>query len=882
MRLAWGRAPRAALGSPVTVLVAVVTGLVVAFVAASTVFHVSASGSAAVQYVTAKRCPDESGLSIERGGRGLFATHQPDGLSERMEILTASARRNGLDTVRRTRYAAALPMTVGGKDAEGRLVARDGAQERIRPLSGGGTDGVWLPSQLAETFGASVGDELVLATDAGPVRLPVTAVYPTLSEPLDDFWCSQRSEVIKLVGVPERTIRPSVLLVSPELMSRLVADGLPVFIDRVQLAPAALPKDRAGAERLAAGVAAVRAEVEAMDLDRPVLADGRSRTFTQTTLGDRAAYPAASAGRAQQAVGSSLLPLTLTSLLVGLAAVAGLAGLWVQRRFAELRLLWTRGASPASLGGKAVLELGLPLLLGAAMGWAVAMVGAPLLAPAAELDPWAAPVAAVAAGIAWLVGVAVLAAAATGRVRRRFQPSTGTGVARRAARWMPWELLAAGAAVLSWRRLSDGALVVSAADLLPRVDVLALMFPLMCLAVLVGVGVRLAGPALRAGHRFRGWRLPAVLWAARRAAAQQRLTVALLAVAGLAVGVVAVGVGISATERAAVLDKGRLFVGSDTAVRLLATVPDEDLGIGPPAALRGSVTQIGVRDIDLNGERTRVLALDPATVTDGMPWRPEWGGGVGLAELVSRLGPADADGRAPVLAFGATDPQLLTPDGLAGVRVVGAVDTFPGREHADSMIVMSWEALATGDRRGFTRYVLTRGDTATVVRELEAAGEPTGWVFTAEDTNDALPFLVVAWTFDFFVTLGAVLAAVALAALLVVIEARRRATAVAHALLARMGLRARTLYVSQLVELAALAVCATVLGLFGGWLVLATASTKLDPAPFLSPAPVPASLVPLATLVALVAAAAVLLTAAVATRAAVRAPVRDLLRGVAT
>jgi putative ABC transport system permease protein len=262
-----------------------------------------------------------------------------------------------------------------------------------------------------------------------------------------------------------------------------------------------------------------------------------------------------------------------------------------------------------------------------------------------------------------------------------------------------------------------------------------------------------------------------------------------------------------------------------------------------------------------------------------MAWRPEWAGGASLRELAARLGPAGPDGRVPALAVGPLAGERLRLDGLPPVRVVGTASTFPAAEHAEAMLVMSWDGLALDYRRGFTRTLLTRADSGAAVRELEAAGETTSWVYTATGANDALPFLVVAWTFDFFVLLGTVLAAVAAAGLLVAIEARRRATAVAHALLARMGLRPRGLYASYVAELAGLALAAVAAGLFGGWSVLAVASGKLDPAPWLHPTPVAASLQPLGLAVALAAAVAVLAVAALAVRAALRAPVRELLRG---
>src|SRR5215207_9512717 len=114
VRLPWSRAPRAALSSLVTVAVAVVTGAVVAFIAAGTVFHVSSSGSAAVQYVNGRRCSDESGLRVERSMSGLFGRAIVGGLDPAVDRMRESAGRHGLDLVRRSRFGSQLPMTVAG------------------------------------------------------------------------------------------------------------------------------------------------------------------------------------------------------------------------------------------------------------------------------------------------------------------------------------------------------------------------------------------------------------------------------------------------------------------------------------------------------------------------------------------------------------------------------------------------------------------------------------------------------------------------------------------------------------------------------------------------------------------------------------------------
>jgi putative ABC transport system permease protein len=865
VKLPWLRAPRAGLASPITALVAVSTGLVLAFIAAGTVSYVSATGSAAVQYVVGRRCPDNTGVILASNARNFGPERVSGPASTPMPALRDAAARHGLDLVRRSRYAQPA-ITVEGREVTAQLLARHGAFEHLRPTSGGGTVGAWVPANVAQAHQLRPGSVLTLTTTTGAQQqLPVAAIYPTFVEPLDDYWCSQRADIIP--PLLAQSPKPPTIVVPDEVMDGLVAaDSMVAVTDRLQVTGSRPADSRTAADERASAVAAFRA-------------DAARILGSSVAFDDQAAFPAATGQRAQRAVRDSLLPLSGISLLVGLAAVVGLAGQWVQRRHAEIRLLWVRGASPAALGVKAVLELVAPLAVGCALGWVAARLAVPLLAPAPQLDPWVTGVSVAAAVTVWALSAVLLGVAAARRVRRRFQPGRRVWPrVARVARWLPWELAALAGAVASYRRLRDGALVVEPSRLLPTVDVLALMFPLFCLGVVVGVALRLAVLGLRASHRLRGWRVPAALWAARRAMAQHRLTAALLAVAGLAVGVIAIGSGVSATEQQAIDHKGRIFVGSDAAIRLITTVSDR---VTVPDAIRDTSTVISLQDVTIRGgnRNGRIIVIDPASFANGVTWRPEWGGGVQLGELLGRLGPVGPDGRAPVIQVGSAPAAAYLPDDdMPSFRPVGTVSTFPARGHADGMLVIAYDAMAGLDMRGFSRMVLTREDPKTAVQALESGGEPTGALLTAPAATDGLPFLAVAWTFNFFVPLGAILAVVAAAVLLVSIEARRRSTAVASALLARMGLRVRTLFASHVIELASLAALAGVAGMSSGWLVLAIAAQRLDPVPRLSPAPIPASLVPLAATTGALAALAVLLAAGLAVRSALRAPVRELLR----
>ncbi|KAA2251219.1 hypothetical protein F0L68_37995 [Solihabitans fulvus] len=863
INLPWQRSPRAALSNPVTIVVAVVIGLVVAFVASATALYVSATGSAAVQYENSQLCEGDTGLRIRE------ATNQPPVQGEREQRIKAAAAADGADVIRHVRAGGAA-LLIGGGHTNVLLVAKDHGLDNVVPVEGSGVDGVWVPTDLAAVLGLHAGGTLTIATRSGsttgPTTLPIAGVYRRVVEPAPPFWCSDEGYLVPHPEIGEAGAPPP-LLVAPALFDTLRDKGLAPQPGRIQFATATLPVTVTEQRRWSAQVDAMRRDVgQVLAQDAPAMTN-------------QAAVTLAAGESAQSTVLSSLLPLTGASLLAGLLAVFGLAGQWSQRRAAEIRLLWTRGARPVSLGGKAGLELGLPLLLGSALGWAAARLTVPLLAPAGQLDPWAGWVSAALAAGTWLLVLLVLVASAALRVRRQHESGRAgrlTPLLGKVLRRTPWELLAGGLAVLSWRRLSGGSLTVRPDSLLPTVDVFALAFPVLCIAVLLGLAARLAGWALRASHRRRGWRRPAALWALRRSAAQSRVTLALLAVAGLAIGVIVVGIGVADTQQNSIQDKGLVFAGANTVVRVANNVGDRP---ELPAPIRGRATRVLWDEPKLDdGRQGRILVVDPATYADGGGWQDRWNG-LSLAELLGKLGPADRDGTVPVIQVGSYQPARFVAPELAKVRVVATVPVFAGMMRAEGMLVAAWDAVPANVRGEYNQQVWTMSDSASVLKALQDNGMRPGRILRAENTTGHLPFLLIGWVFRFFVVLGSALIAVAAVTLLVSVETRRRSTAVAHALLARMGLRTRALYASHAAELTMLAALALLVGLGGGWLAVRLAGPELDPYPNLHPGTIPASVLPVAFGAVGGAAVAVLLVAAHAVLAARRAPVKELLRG---
>ncbi|GAB3909859.1 hypothetical protein GCM10029964_112330 [Kibdelosporangium lantanae] len=462
------------------------------------------------------------------------------------------------------------------------------------------------------------------------------------------------------------------------------------------------------------------------------------------------------------------------------------------------------------------------------------------------------------------------------RVRREF-----TAVEREPSpQWVkrvPWEVLAGVAAIVLWTTSDGQAVQVDASDLLPDVSLAALAFPLLCMVFFVGIVARLAGLLSRASHRLRGWRNPTVLWALRRTAAQRKVAVALLAVAGLAIGVIAAGVGIARTERESLADKSWTRVGADHAISLADSAGAPE---GVPASIAGQATRVAYTQVFVHDNITaRLMLVDPATFANGARWRDRWAD-TGLRDLLSKLDLPQPDGSIPVLVVGRYPLAQYVGQGPVVPKTTGvaAVASFPAMGPHDGMLVASWKFVTPDMRRGYVQQVLTNGDPAPVVAAMNAAGEKVAKVVDAASSTEELPFLVVAWIFAFFVVLGFALAAVAVVTLLVSVETRRRSTAVAHALLARMGLRARALFATHLVELSILAGTAAVVGVGGGWAVLAMVTRRLDPYPLANPVPQPASLDTVGLVTLAVAAVGVVLAAVYAVRAARRAKVKELLR----
>ncbi|WP_026315948.1 hypothetical protein [Actinokineospora enzanensis] len=848
MQVPWRAAPRAAGSSPMTVLVAFVAALLLAFVGAAAVLHANAAGSAAIGYQAGRLC-EQTVPPVADGNRVAL-----DDAQAVLRLARAKGQANGFPTMVGAVYSGVRQWDFGGRHPWSQFGYRDGAMDNLTVLEGGGRDGLWVPRSLADIAGIKLGDRGLQGT-----LPPVTAIYADVTDPAPAYWCAEERRVVANPLAPEGATGPMVWF--PTLESFATSMG-PVVGRNSAAVTVRFPVDRLpttvdeGADLVGRGQRVLDG----------ISAGLRAENKTQlVTLGNYFARPVDVARDASDTVRDAVLPLTVISLLVGLAGVGAVTVQWAQRRHAELRLLWARGAGPIALGWRAVLELAAPLLSGAVVGLVAARFTISWYAPSDQLTDGVVPLAAAVAGAVLVAALVVVGVVTASRAHRTFQAG-GTRRAGRAWRLVPWELLTAGAAYLAWARLHNTPTKLVFGQPLPQTaDAVGLAFPLLVVLTVALVTVRLARWGLRGTHRVSLWRVPSVQLALRRLAAAAGSAVGILLVGTLAVGTLTVGVGVADAQSTALDTKSGLFIGAESTTQIPTDVGRKGL----PPEIAAQATLVGV----LKTDDGMILVVDPATFA-----RSAWLGDHDPDDIAAQLAAlAPTGGGVPALRVGSAPDASLRLQRVGEVHPIGRTATFPligtGRGWVVSRAAVPdlreidvWQAWSSlpGER---------------LVAGLDAAHIYHLHLRTRAKALDGLPFLTVTWTFDFVTALGVVLAVVAAAALVLAVEVRRRQNALAGALATRMGLRQRTLVASHLTELGSLAGISVAAGSAAGAVCAAVSAPMLDPSPWLRPVAGAPDLVPLVSLTTSVAALVVALVCWAAVRSVNTARVGELIRG---
>ncbi|KAA9166365.1 ABC transporter permease [Amycolatopsis acidicola] len=852
--LPWRRSPRAAWSSPLTLFVAAVTALLSCFLATSAVLIAAASGGAAMDYLAGNACPDQYGPVVSK------AAISPAKVPAVLDTVQRQAAAHGFPQPVAGMYAGPfLPVSFG--DSGGHKVTlgyRDDAVAHLDNVRNTGRAGLLVGDGLTKLAPVAPGDSVQYRWAALPA---VTGVYHDLSVPPPRWWCSQQNSatIYAYANDPVQTV--------------MMATDRQTFLD------AARAVHLTGVS-LTAGfyLGTPRTTEQARDdLDRSkALISGIQADLARQGLGDAVSmqlpfeHSVQLAEEAESHVLVSILPLAAISVLVGCGGIVTVALQWYQRRYPALRLLAARGASPPALGGLAVAELGLPVLVGGVVGIVVARFTTGMYAPPGQIASGPQIRAVLVAAGVLVFCLVVLGAVAGWRAHREFQVGRR---ARASGRWrwlvfFPWELLTAATAYLGWSRLS-GYGTSKLGTPLAQVDPLALTYPVFVVLTAGLLVARIAWLLLRASHRVRVWSKPSLQLAIRRLASARAPVVGVLVVGVLAIGTLAAGSGIASGQRTALDTKSGILVGATTRVDV-----ETSLGLGRapmPEALRDTSSLIG----QTTGTGSVVLVVDPETLT-----RTAYLGSLrdDVEALLPKLAHPVAGGIPAIrIAHGSTQSTALP--GLPPAVVVGDLPWFPVLGENIGYVV-SRDALTPAQLDTIPRWTLL---SSSSLEQVSAALGAQGQTLTNRATQatalDALPFYVVEWTFSFVTVLGGVLGVVAVLGLFVAVEVRRRQNALAGALVLRMGLGVRALFGSHVLELGALAGLAVLAGIGCGVGVAAVAVPRFDPVRWLAPG----SVLPDQTAFVLAVLAAgvlvVLLAASIAVRSVRTARTAELLRG---
>ena len=474
----------------------------------------------------------------------------------------------------------------------------------------------------------------------------------------------------------------------------------------------------------------------------------------------------------QKTVAGGVWPLSALATVAGVGLTAAAASLWIDRRQRELRLLATRGVSPAGLAGKAMLEVSIPIVAGAVIGTAFAAAMVVLFGPAPALDSQAYVGALTAGSVAVVVGFVTFALVVGLRVR--------ASEVRRSRRShlgaIPWELGLVALTVVAYRRLEKWGVPVGSGARVTEVDVWGLMFPVLFLITTVAIVSRVLAIAARP-LRSVSSRWPITGYVGAHRISRYKLAVlGLLAASAVATGVIGYSTTFDESLEATLRAKTLTFIGSDTAVRVLygETIPEIDM----PATVVGLQRDAW---IDVGGQtNVRILAIDPATFASAAFWDPTYSDD-SLETIVGRLAEPRRDGRIPAVIVDAPAdgpvPAAIVEQREVPVTFepVAQVTAFPGMNRVEPTVIVDAAALDALGVRIDQLELWVRGDTDEALAALDATGVRYAITRDANEIADRASFLTVSWTFGFMQAMGWAAGVLVIAGVAVYLDARRRA-----------------------------------------------------------------------------------------------------------
>jgi putative ABC transport system permease protein len=872
--------------------------LLVALAAASSPFVRAAAGSVALKNKLAEFSPYSAGLeirSIDLGRRPRGGVAPSVRAAERRDAAVAQlARRLGfIAGPVTTEVAPQRDGAINASSAAGfgslRLMARPGALDHVTKLSQVGGNGVWISDLAAGQLGVKAGDRFKLTgadfTSSTSASVRVKGIYRALAYETDKpYWVNFYQDIF-----PSNPDSPP-----PATFAFTDRETLYALVERIGGASVEsvyeLPVDPDGltldeGRSLASRFRSVQALLE---LPHGTLARTLHCTpeFGSYFTGSRSGCLVESS--LPQAISiadsdvSSVSPVVrlLSALGIGIAfAVAAAAGVFaVRRRRVESALAFARGEHVASFSARTALEALLATLAGGLAGFALAFALTGTFAPHGTLNDTTVKAGTWQAAAAVALGLCLLTLTAAFAYLRLYD----TGVrSRRWPRWLIWELPLLAAAIWLLVELErGGGLARSGTSDAQHPTLAVFVFPLLLVASVTGLAVRLVRPLLRRGSG-RGLSVPPYL-ALRRLGAARGLLVVLAVVSAVSFGTFFYAQALADSLEQTTELKAYTGNGSDVAA---IVQPSEVL----PKTFPYPVTKVevghgsGAANTSV-GQKLDVLVVDPRALPDVLHWQDEWG--PNPRPLLDELAASPATPLPLIVTADAPPLRAISFQGTAvPVRAVGSVESFPGKS-SEPMVIMSFDALRAAARKAHVfdpldvtqTYVWAKGPPDRVAGALDAAGIDTYYLTTVDDFRRSPDVTLATRTYSYLRTIAIASGVLVLVGLLLYLQARQRSQTIASALGRRMGLSRAAETLSLCLEVVGILAFS---GLVGAGVAIGAAQPvvkKIDPLPDWVPAPV--FVVPTGSiLLALGALAAVAVTAGLATSwLARRADVSEALR----
>ncbi|WP_222192409.1 FtsX-like permease family protein [Modestobacter italicus] len=818
----WTRAPLLGLRQPAAVLAVLVTSAILACAVASAPLFLSSARSAALQQQLAQRCDEvarpQTGVSSSLvdeqlqpldGGDGSTRPAADDqflqawadaGMDPEPVLATAWIGSSGPFP-----YSAAPVSRTDGSllSTPISLFHRPAALEHVEVVERGDGPGVWVPQTLAEQEGLAVGDVLTFGSQSAPVA----GIHRDLAvaNADDPYWCDYR--LLFSNETSANVPPPAMLLTTDEPTFYRLATAAVGYATRLQQVP-----------------------VDAASLS---VSDARDQLDTQQRIVAASGLPLPSRGSPEPVVAvpndrlpdvldratliesglrGPVVPVAVAGALLALVLVAAAGSFWADRRATEVRLLAARGVGPAPLAGKAALELALPALAGAALGWAASRLLIAGLGPADDLDPSATTAAAWAGVAAFVVGLG--AASAVAGLRARGTAERPLGAAPRWPARVPWELALLLGAAWCWLLLQTRDAVVSV-GFVAQVNGLLVAFPLLAIAGTAIVLGRLVTALLPRLRRWAGRRSPAVFLAANRLTAARLATGTLLVAVTLPVAVLGYTATLTASSQTTLDAKVGVQIGAAAAA---TTVTRFEVTPAIEAAGTYLVRYDGSAEAADDAGRTdvQVLAVDPDDFADTAFWDDSFADR-SLPELLAALTGPEVDGRLPIVAAGlpAGDPNLRLGSTSVPAEVTATARVLPGRRSDDPVVLVDAGRLPEITRNAGAApaaELWTNDDLGAGVDALADAGAQNIRLLTPEGVQESANFLGITWTFGYLSALAVFVGVIAVGGLLLYLEARSRTRVAGYVMARRLGLTRAAHLRSLLVELIGVAVAGVLLG----------------------------------------------------------------------